>query len=52
MIITFPGEQSSGIVDPTSNVTERDIKELFGKNIIYKKKKGTKWSYDEYIIKK
>ncbi len=52
IIITFPAEQDSNIVDPTSNVKEKDIKELFGKSIIYKKKKGSKWSYDEYIIKK
>jgi hypothetical protein len=50
IIICFPYDQRSSSLDPTSNINLKDIIRLFNNDIIYSKRYGSCWQYDEYII--
>jgi SAM-dependent methyltransferase len=51
IILTFPSDQKSHTLDPTSNLKEKDVKKLFGKNIIYKKKMGVDGNMMNILLK-
>ena len=51
VIIAFPGNQEPGKIDPVGLINLDDIKKLFGNEIIYYQKEGSRWFYTEYIIR-
>lgn len=50
IIICFPYDQRSSTLDPTSKIKIKDIIKLFNDDIIYSKRHGSCWQYDEYVI--